>query len=768
MLRRRESLLYNAPLLLLVLTAAPVLLLTLVRFAALTTRASQLAGEGGGFFALTSSTLSYALPLICIGVVLAGFAVRERGVRFFYLTSLMLNFAASFWWLNERWHLATPTPRLQFVVVNSLALAVAGFAWMWLEGVIFTRRGAMRTGRDGIGGNTFPPFHHAAVVVSTVALTLVVACGLMADALAAGFESNGWLGWIALAATFTLTLRCLLDATARWVTPILYVLGATACGMGVDNLNLSPRWFGLWGMTALAAYGVATSYAWRRRARLGALFGRAGARSNSQQNEGQPGEPRPSEGMTQLRAPWLLVVNPSLVLIVIALGLWVDFTFAETWCRLLAAVAIGSGVLTVGLLAEREENNLRPLALAVGAVTALVFGWAWLDPRSLAASAAVDANRAQLHYGVTALVALVTVAVCYGLLGRRLSASRLWSEAARRVLPLVIAACGITLGGVLAGEAFGVVANGFVSMHTWAILTVAGVLLASSAACVAFAVNADLDPLGLDDAGRMRYVYAAEILLALEFMHIRLTMPYLFTGFFSRYWSLVIVVLAFVGVGMSEVFRRQGRLVLAQPLERTGAVLPLLPVLGFWVANSKVHFGGLLFLISLLYGVLSVMRRSFAFALLAALAGNGGLWYVLDHTRGFGFGEHPQVWLIPAALSVLAASYINRERLKRGADDGDSLRDDDGDLCFLDVRHLLERRRRIAVAAARARRAGDRRRACGNRSACARVSFPGHDVFMRRTRDDHLARLGESRLDVAVVCRRHRARRGDYSHVRAL
>lgn len=651
---------YRARLMLLMLTAAPVIFLTLMRIGFLFTRLPQLASnDGGSFIPLTSSTISYAVPLILTGVVLAGFAVRDRAIGFFYAASLMLNLAASFWWLNERWHLAaTASPRAQFVLVNVIACAVAGFVWLlWLERR-YTRHGEIRNEQSGALGNTLPPFHHAAIVGSTVAVLCVVAFGLWADALGTGFASNAWLGWAALVATVVLALCSLSNVTARWVTPILYALGAIACGMALDNLNLAPRWFGLWGMTTLAAYGVATSYAWRRRAKLAAFLNNSNQAGISQTNEAQTGDKA-----TRLRAGWLLVMNPLLACIVVALGLWVDFTFAETWCRLLAAAAVGSGVLTVGLLAAEKTTKLDSLALAVGAFAALVFGWAWLDPRTLAADAAIESNRAQLHYGVTALVALCVVAVSYGTLARRLNSSNLWANAARGVLPFTIAASGITLGGVLAGEALGVAANGLVSMYPAAILTVACVLLAASAACVVFALNADLDPLGLDDAGRMRYVYAAEILLALELMHIRLTMPYLFTGFFSRYWSLVIVVLAFVGVGLSEVFRRQQRLVLAQPLERTGAVLPLLPVLGFWVANTEVHFGGLLFLISLLYGVLSVMRRSFAFALLAALAGNGGLWYVLDHTRGFGFGEHPQVWLIPAALSVLVASYINRERL---------------------------------------------------------------------------------------------------------
>ena len=113
----------------------------------------------------------------------------------------------------------------------------------------------------------------------------------------------------------------------------------------------------------------------------------------------------------------------------------------------------------------------------------------------------------------------------------------------------------------------------------------------------------------------------------------------------------------------SEALRRRKLLVLAQPLERTGAFLPLLPVLGFWLASSEVDFSLLLFLVGGLYGLLSILRRSFVFGLLAAVAGNAGLWYVWQRTADYGFLQHPQLWLIPVALSVLLAAYLNEDKL---------------------------------------------------------------------------------------------------------
>jgi hypothetical protein len=123
------------------------------------------------------------------------------------------------------------------------------------------------------------------------------------------------------------------------------------------------------------------------------------------------------------------------------------------------------------------------------------------------------------------------------------------------------------------------------------------------------------------------------------------------------------MVIAYFGVIASEALRRRKLFVLAHPLERTGAFLPLLPVLGFWVASSEVDFSLVLFVIGGLYGLLSILRRSFAFGLLAGLAGNAGLWYMWNRTADLQFLQHPQLWLIPVGLSVLIAAYLNEDKL---------------------------------------------------------------------------------------------------------
>lgn len=192
-------------------------------------------------------------------------------------------------------------------------------------------------------------------------------------------------------------------------------------------------------------------------------------------------------------------------------------------------------------------------------------------------------------------------------------------------------------------------------------------LIVATAALAAASIVAALvpgrDPFALSQQQRTLYVYAAEGLLAAMLLHMRITMPWLFEGFFSRYWPIISMAVAFAGLGLAEIFRRQRRWVLAEPLERTGALLPLLTVMAFWTLPSQVDISFTLLLAGLSYATVSVMRRSFAYGIAATVAANAALWCLLDRTENWQLLQHPQVWMIPPALCVLAAVQLNRRNL---------------------------------------------------------------------------------------------------------
>ena len=146
-------------------------------------------------------------------------------------------------------------------------------------------------------------------------------------------------------------------------------------------------------------------------------------------------------------------------------------------------------------------------------------------------------------------------------------------------------------------------------------------------------------------------------------MHIRVTMDWLFGGWFMRFWPIIVMVIAFAGVGLAEVFQRRRQRVLSEPLETTGALLPLLPAIGFWVVSSQVHYSLLLLSIGVLYAALSVLRHSFMYSVMSAIAANGALWYFLSQTRDSISPSTRKSGSFRPRFRAYTAGFINRERL---------------------------------------------------------------------------------------------------------
>ncbi len=303
--------------------------------------------------------------------------------------------------------------------------------------------------------------------------------------------------------------------------------------------------------------------------------------------------------------------------------------------------------------ARARWTGIHAAALRTATIGAVLLAWA-----RLADDATVVLTGCALAFIVSSLCTYF-----YGLvLPRLLDETNPWLIAARRFAgPLMIVSVAsllATLGAELSLRA------------RWPMLPfhglAASVLLTLLAGCAISLVSAlrPGDPPRLSRRLRLACVYGAELLLAVAILHVRIAEPWLFHHRLAAYWPLVVMAIAFVGVGAAEVLARQGWDILSEPLGRTGIFLPLLPVIGWWVSPAAaVDFSQLLLVVSALYALLAWLRRSLGFAALAALAANGALWDFLARSQTLAFGRHPQLWLIPAALSVLAGAQLNRDRL---------------------------------------------------------------------------------------------------------
>lgn len=569
-------------------------------------------------------------PMLAITALAASLNWRTLQRRYIYAAGILFSLTTSVWWLL----ILKGTLLSSFLLTNLSAASLAGILWVWLE--LRSRRGAQR-----YFGPEFS-FHNLVAIAALGLLTLIV--------LMSGFSEPSWspvlfvprLTWLAFVSLLAFMSACLWDRYARYAVAGLYLLGLLAGGIALQQLELSPMRFAWSATIMLAAYSVFTVLLWHWRDRLIDFAA-------------QFGVPRRITRETTGLA-WLAAYTVVAVAGVGVLAYWINVSFLDFGLRVSAALAFAAQCLTFALLAEGNSGrHWRRATIAVFVAGTILMGWSWLTP-------GVDAT--WLNRSVILMVETFGLTALYGLwLDKANARWPDWSTAARASVPWLLGAGVLGLFFCLATEVSYQLNFGAVLVHPLALIAVGVTLIASVVICVLFALSPNHDPLSLSERGRMRYVYVAEVMLALLFLHVRLTMPWLFTGFIERYWPLVVMLIAYFGVTTSEALRRRKLLVLAQPLERTGAFLPLLPVLGFWLASSEVDFSVVLFLVGGLYGLLSILRRSFAFGLLAAVAGNAGLWFVWNRTVDYQFLQHPQLWLIPVALSVLLAAYLNEERL---------------------------------------------------------------------------------------------------------
>jgi len=561
----------------------------------------------------------------------------ERG--YLYWSAIFVNAAATNWWLGSPWS-ASAEWLMDLTAINIIALAAPAAVWMMIE--LRWLRPKIQAKFAGEARRDLVPVHWIVAVASITCVAMLVAAGLVADAFVSPLAPNGPVEWLAIAAAAAAAVICLWDPATKLAMPALYAAGLVVAGMTLDQFDLAPRWLGWTGAIFLAAYSVATSYLWSRRSGLRRLADSLHAPRRDDSPLGGPS--------------WLLSANLVLATAVVVLAFVIVLTFAEYSPRILAAKAAIAQALAVGFLARgARRSNLQRVSLWLVVIGAVAWGWSWLDPM---------ASGNLLNRGVIVMTVLAALTALYGVgLGKFFPRETEWTHAARKLVPPLLLLGAMSLAFILTTEAALWRSHHDVPMNPLAIAAVAAAVIALCSSSLVCAIVPGRDPLGLTDRGRELYVYAAEGLLALLFMHVRFTMPWLFHGFFEQYWPLIVMALAFSGAGLSELFRRQGRLVLAGPLERTGAFLPLLPVISLWILPSNVPYSIQLVTIGILYGALSITRKSFGFGLLAAIASNGGLWYYLNKLEGFGLADHPQLWLIPAALSVLAAAYLNRDQL---------------------------------------------------------------------------------------------------------
>lgn len=583
---------------------------------------------------------------LAVSAMAGAIAVRSQLPVYAHISGLLINVAGGILWVV--WGAASPAG---FAYTQVLCFALAAGMWTVVE--LTVPRHPAPGGKAG----RLIAFRHLGAFCAVSLFAALAAWSVALDVLGSSLEEAGTLAWAALGATAVTLLISLWDRDAKYNLSGLYAVGLAAMGLALHSMNLEPKDLGLTASLALAFYALLTTGVARLAPHVPGLW----------QELQLPSRAR------AWPETWFHCAQAALAFAGVLLSVWLSLGAATLEERLVGsltlAILLPTGVLLAGGASGKWASALRHATLVLGVVLAAEAGWAVLGP---------SVPALWLHRHVLLMAAFAVTTVVYGVgFVRVLPPTSNWTGSARQLGPVLGALACIMLLLVLGHEVFLYHADlGRTPMMPWAILLVAAALAGLIVAGISFAVMPGRELFGLSERGRMLYVYAGEVLLALLFVHLRLTVPELFRlGIFSHYWPFIVMAIAFVGVGLSEFLGRKGLRVLAEPLQRTGVFLPLLPLLSFWVVpaaqaqtqrlldpDNYGRYAALWFLAGSLYTLLAATRRSFRFALVAALSANFGLWALLVHSH-VDFLSHPQMWLIPFALIVLAAEYLNRERL---------------------------------------------------------------------------------------------------------
>jgi len=503
--------------------------------------------------------------------------------------------------------------------------------------------------------------------VHDLAIGLLVACCLgwrwlcafptRLDALIGPGTSADWTSYCVWAASGTLALGMLV-AAALWEARAWYALvaayfwGLAAWGVfvgGVAAWSLQgDRWdWESWSASVCAALALHTAVCgqlWFYGANLAAWGARLGIAD-------------PLEGLKRTDR-WLPALQVMLSGLATLGATQVVFAAELRAARVVAALVPAVAAWGLACLAQkRRQEGMQLGSLLLAGYAAVLMGWVDIG-------GVQDASTVGMFYAFRLLMVLCGLTFLYAwVLPRSLLRDPSWQAASHRAASTTAVLAAGTLVTTFGWEIALFTPGEGTPADGPQVLAVAVLMALGAVGLVTLALSPTRDPWRLSEAGREGYVYAAEAVLVLVFVHLYLCRPHWFAVGLAPYWPLVVLGIAFAGAGASEIAQRWQLDVLARPLKRSSQCLPLLPVLGWWIVGSQVDYALLLLAVGLVYLVLSWRYQSWASALAGVVAGNAALWrWYSDHELAL--LTHPQLWLVPPAASALVAAQWHRQRLR--------------------------------------------------------------------------------------------------------
>ena len=342
-------------------------------------------------------------------------------------------------------------------------------------------------------------------------------------------------------------------------------------------------------------------------------------------------------------------------LVVVALVLPAMFLEDERSLRYLSGVSLFPLAFAFGGFAGKRRQLLQWCSLAMVTVALILLAWADLRPSTLAPR----------WVARMLIVACGTVFVYGVVMPRWLSSESVWLETVRGMTAAMCALAAGSLMLLLGAEYLQSSGGGAEVLPASTSGAVAVMLIVAMAGLVAIAVLPQHDPLSLALEQRMLYVYAAQVLGLAVAGHLYMTVPWLFRFGLEQYWPYLAMGGAFAGVGVANVLKQRGLLVLAKPIFHAAAVVPVVASLVMWPVSSEADASIVMLMAGGTYLLIGTTRSSLVGGAFAVVFANIALWLFYTRFDLLAFVDHPQLWLIPPALSVLVAVQWQRAKLTK-------------------------------------------------------------------------------------------------------
>ncbi len=347
--------------------------------------------------------------------------------------------------------------------------------------------------------------------------------------------------------------------------------------------------------------------------------------------------------------------------------------FEEQTLRVAATTLPFLGALTIlPLGAVRGEAVFRYCGLSLLSTSFVLFWWA-----DLPSAWVVAWPHGGWPFVQRAMLAFVLLGIVYPWLACRWQrqnnpAAALWQRPLTHIGWITLA-LGVCAGiGLIVGQAL---AQWRMTAEEASLAARLSILLAW-AAIAARGLQFAANPQGLDAQAsiplRKAAAFAAEVAIGLLALACYFHFPELFRGRLAAWWPLIVFGIAILSAAIGHWMRRINQPIIGDPLQQSGLVLPLIPLLvaGWYRPNlSAWHWGdwdsyALLLLIAAgLYGLHGWSRRSQPLQGFAALLTLAGFWSFLHSQPDLRFFAHPQFWLLPPAVATLVFVELQRWQL---------------------------------------------------------------------------------------------------------